>query len=94
MIEDVLGQLFDRLTARRAERVTETLTDAAEELGGDTAEQLRRFTDAAASDETYQELLARALIIAQDTVMRHKRRPTESIGPGAGERPGRRRRQS
>jgi hypothetical protein len=53
VIEDVLSQFFDRLTGKRAERVAETLIDAAEELGGDTAEQLKRFVDAAASDETY-----------------------------------------
>ena len=47
---------------------------AAGELGGDQADQLRRFADAAASDETYQELLARALTIAQDTSIRDKRR--------------------
>jgi hypothetical protein len=74
VIEDVLGRLFSGLTARRAERVAETLTDAAEELGGDAAEQLRRFADAAASDEEYQELLARTLTIAQDAAMRDKRR--------------------
>ena len=74
VIEDMLGQFFDRLSSKRAERVTETLIDAAEELGSDTAEQLRRFVDAAASDETYQELLARTLTIAQDTAMRDKRR--------------------
>lgn len=74
VIEDVLGHLFSRLTARRAERVTETLNDAAEELGGNPAKQLRRFADAAASDETYQELLARTLTIAQDTAVRDKRR--------------------
>ena len=74
VIEDVLGRLFSGLTTRRAERVAQALTDAAEELGGDTAEQLRRFADAAASDETYQELLARTLTIAQDTAMRDKRR--------------------
>lgn len=74
VIEDILGQLLGRLSAKRRERVAETLTDAAKELGGDTAEQLRRLTEAAASDETYQELLARALTIAQDTSMRDKRR--------------------
>jgi len=74
VIEDVLGHLFTRLSAKRHERITETLTDAAAELGGDTAEQLRRLSDAAASDETYQELLARVLTIAQDTSMRDKRR--------------------
>lgn len=74
VIEEVLGQLLGRLKTNRAERVVETLAGAAEELGGDTAEQLRRFADAAASDETFQELLARALTIAQDTAMRDKRR--------------------
>jgi hypothetical protein len=74
VLEDVLGQIFSRLSAKRAERVAETLTDAAEELGGDPAEQLRRFADAAASDEAYQELLARTLTTAQDSAMRDKRR--------------------
>lgn len=70
VIEDVLSQL----TTSRAERVAETLTDAADALGGDTAGQLRRFANAAASDETYQGLLARTLTIAQDTALRDKRR--------------------
>jgi hypothetical protein len=74
VIEDVLGDFFANLSGKRAERVAETLVDAAEELGGDPAEQLRRFVDAAASDEAYQELLARTLTIAQDTAMRDKRR--------------------
>jgi hypothetical protein len=74
VIEEVLGQLYSGMTARRVKRVTETLADAAKELGSDAAEQLRRFADAAASDETYQELLARTLTIAQDTSMRDKRR--------------------
>lgn len=74
VIEEVLGQFFDMLFSKRAERVTETLLDAADELGDDTAEQLRRVVDAAASDQTYQELLARALTVAQDTAMRDKRR--------------------
>jgi hypothetical protein len=74
VIEDVLGQILNSLGSRRRERVNETLIDAAEELGGDTAEQLRRFVEAAALDETYQELLARTLTIAQDTAMRDKRR--------------------
>jgi hypothetical protein len=74
VIEDVFGQIWSRLSAKRAERVAETLLGAAEELSGDTAEQLRRFAAAAASDETYQELLARTLTVAQDTAMRDKRR--------------------
>lgn len=74
VIEEVLGQFIGKLTAKRAGRVAETLIDAADELGGVTEEQLRRFVDEAASDETYQELLARTLTIAQDTAMRDKRR--------------------
>jgi hypothetical protein len=74
VIEEVLGRVFSGMTERRVKRVTETLTDASGELGGNPAEQLRRFADAAASDETYQELLARALTIAQDTSLRDKRR--------------------
>lgn len=50
------------------------MTHAARELGGHAAEQLRRFADAAASDESYQELLARTLTIAKDTALRDKRR--------------------
>jgi hypothetical protein len=74
MVEDVLGRLLRNLTGRRVERVTETLTYAAEELGGDAAGQLKRLADAAASDEAYQELLARTLTLAQDAAMRDKRR--------------------
>ncbi len=74
VIEDVLGEILARLSGKRTHRVAETLAGAAEELGGDMAEQLKRFADAAASDETYQELLARTLTIAQDTAMRDKRR--------------------
>jgi hypothetical protein len=58
VIEDILGEILNGLGSRRAERVTETLIDAAAELGGDAAGQHRRFVEAAASDETYQELLA------------------------------------
>jgi hypothetical protein len=74
VIEEVLGRLYSGMTSRRGRRVAETLTDAVEELGGDAAEQLKRFAEAAASDETYQELLARTLTVAQDTALRDKRR--------------------
>jgi hypothetical protein len=40
VIEEVLGQLYSGMTARRVKRVTETLAGAAEELGSDAAEQL------------------------------------------------------
>jgi hypothetical protein len=74
VLEDLLGKILGRLSSRRRARVEETLIDAADDLGGDKAEQLQRIVDAAASDETYEELLARALTAAQDTAMRDKRR--------------------
>lgn len=60
--------------SRRLEHATETLTDAADAYGAETAEEFAAFVEAAVSDEEHQELLARALIIAQDTAMRDKRR--------------------
>lgn len=74
LVEQVLGRIVDTWSQKRTQRVTETLQDAAHELGGDTTENLQRLVEVAASDEVYQELLARALTIAQDTAMRDKRR--------------------
>jgi hypothetical protein len=59
---------------RRLEHATETLTDAADEFGAKTLDEFMVFIQAAASDAEHQELLARALTIAQDTAMRDKRR--------------------
>lgn len=59
---------------RRVDHATETLTDAAEEFGAETPEDFVEFVKQAVSDEEHQELLARALTIAQDTAMRDKRR--------------------
>lgn len=60
--------------SRRFDHATETLTDAAEEAGAETAEDFVEFVKTAVSDEDRQEVLARALTIAQDTAMRDKRR--------------------
>jgi hypothetical protein len=60
--------------SRRREHATETLTDAADEYGAQTSGEFVEFIKAAVSDEEHQELLARALTIAQDTTMRDKRR--------------------
>jgi len=60
--------------SRRLEHATEMLGDAADEFGADTPEEFVKFVQAAVSDEQHQELLARALTIAQDTAMRDKRR--------------------
>jgi hypothetical protein len=59
---------------RRLEHATETLDDAADESGARTPEEFIKFVKAAVRDEQHQELLARALTIAQDTAMRDKRR--------------------
>ena len=60
--------------ARRIRHATETLTDAADEFGALTPEEFVDFVEATVADEGHQELLARALTIAQDTALRNKRR--------------------
>ena len=55
---------------RRLEHATETLGDAADESGAKTPEEFIEFVKAAVRDEQHQELLARALTIAQDTATR------------------------
>ena len=60
--------------ARRLEHATETLADAADESGAKAPEEFIEFVKAAVRDERHQELLARALTVAQDTAMRDKRR--------------------
>lgn len=59
---------------RRLEHATETLGDAADEAGAKTPEDFIEFVKAAVRDERHQELLARALTVAQDTAIRDKRR--------------------
>lgn len=74
MLEDALGHIFDRVDSHRRDNAAETLTDAADELGAETPEQFMKFVEDAVSNPEHQELLARALTIAQDTAMRDKRR--------------------
>lgn len=69
-----LSRITETIQSRRLEHATETLIDAADEFGVQTIEQFVEFIEAAVSDEEHQELLARALTIAQDTAMRDKRR--------------------
>jgi hypothetical protein len=69
-----LDHMSGVINSRRLEHDTETLLDAAEAFGANTAEEFGDFIKAALSDEWHQELLARALTIAQDTAMRDKRR--------------------
>lgn len=59
---------------RRILHATQALTDGADDYGAKTPEEFIEFVKAAVSDEDHQELLARALTIAQDTAMRDKRR--------------------
>jgi hypothetical protein len=60
--------------SRRVEHATETLEDAADAFGAETPDEFIKFVQEAVSDPERQELLARALTIAQDTAMRDKRR--------------------
>jgi hypothetical protein len=59
---------------RRMRHATQALTDGADDYGARTPEDFIEFVKVAVSDEEHQELLARALTIAQDTAMRNKRR--------------------
>lgn len=69
-----LDRISSAMGWRRVENAAETLMDAAEDAGAHTDEEITQFIEDAVSDERRQELLARALIIAQDTAMRDKRR--------------------
>jgi hypothetical protein len=69
-----LDYISSTIGSRRLDHATETLTDAADEFGAETTDQFIEFVKAAVSDEDRQELLARALTIAQDTAVRDKRR--------------------
>ena len=73
-LESALGHIFDRIDSRRRKNAAETLTDAADELGAEAPEEFAKFIKDAVSSLERQELLARALTIAQDTAMRDKRR--------------------
>jgi hypothetical protein len=69
-----LDRILSIIGSRRLEHNVETLLDGAEAFGAGTPEEFMEFVEAALSDEDRQELLARTLIIAQDTAMRDKRR--------------------
>jgi hypothetical protein len=72
--EEALGQVVKIVANRRRDHAAETLTDAAEAAGVTTDEEFVEFLNDALSDESKQELLIRALLIAQDSAMRDKRR--------------------
>lgn len=74
ILETGLAHIFDVVNERRYEQAAQTLTDAADDFGSQTDEEFLEFIEAAISDAEHQELLARALTIAQDTAMRDKRR--------------------
>jgi len=73
-LEAALGRVYERLSGSRRQRAAETLTDAADAAGAQTDEEFRAFIEQALSSPERQELLARVLLIAQDTAMRDKRR--------------------
>lgn len=69
-----LDRISSIIGSRRLEHDVEALLDGAEAFGAETPAEFVEFVEAAVSDEEHQELLARALTIAQDTAMRDKRR--------------------
>lgn len=74
LIEVGLARVVEELSSRRRNHAADTLMDAAQAAGAGNEEEFLKFVDAAVSDERRQELLARTLIIAQDTALRDKRR--------------------
>jgi predicted lactoylglutathione lyase len=73
-LETALSKVADVLGRSRAQQAADTLLDAAAAAGAQTDEEFLEFIEQAVSDKRKQELLARALIIAQDTASRDKRR--------------------
>jgi hypothetical protein len=74
LVEEALGIVLREVGSRRRDHAAETLADAAEAAGVITDDDFAEFLKDALSDERRQELLARALIIAQDSALRGKRR--------------------
>ena len=74
VLEKALSQVMLVLVRSRAEHAAETLLDAADAAGAGSDEEFLEFIEQALSDERRQELLVRALIIAQDAALRDKRR--------------------
>jgi hypothetical protein len=74
LMEDGLSRIYHALFDRRRSHAAETLLDAADAAGATTDDQFTDIVEQAVSDSQRQELLARTLIIAQDTALRDKRR--------------------
>jgi hypothetical protein len=74
VLETGLSRIQETLFRRRRSHAAETLLDAADAADATTDDQFAEFIEEAVSDSRRQELLARALIIAQDTALRDKRR--------------------
>jgi hypothetical protein len=76
LVQAGMDYISATIGSRRLDHATETLTDGADEFGARTPKEFVEFVKAAVSDEEHQELLARALTIAQDTAMRDKDVPS------------------
>jgi hypothetical protein len=74
LLEAGMGHVYERLSSSRRERAADTLQEAADAAGAKTDEEFLTFIEGALSSDGRQELLARVLLIAQDTAMREKRR--------------------
>lgn len=74
LIEAGLARICEVLSSRRRVHAAETLMAAADAADASTEEEFLEFIERALSDPRRQELLARALIIAQDSASRDKRR--------------------
>lgn len=79
VIERALHYLSDRFFQQRAMYAAETLADAASEASATSESDFEDFVQKLVGDEQHQELLARVLVIAQDSAMRDKRRALSRV---------------
>lgn len=88
VLERAFSFLDGRFRRQREIYAAGALADAAGEAGATTEEQFEEFIEKLVSDEQHQELLARVLVVAQDSAMRDKRRALGRILANAADETG------
>ena len=87
LFQAALSAIVGSIRGTRADHAAEVLIDAAREAGATSVSAFAEFIEDAVSDERSQELLARALTVAQDAASRAKRRAAgRSIAAGVADK--------
>jgi hypothetical protein len=87
LLQAALSAIVESIRGTRTKHAAEALMDAAHEAGVAGVEAFAEFIEDALSDERSQELLARALAVAQDAASRDKRRAAgRSIAAGVADK--------